>query len=197
MRQHSPVFSLSSDSRTAWLLFHTTLFFKKKNPPARCRCGRRTQSYANYAEITTQQVDLDILVDFDNHKLHGNTTLTMKTQTKLDTVYLDIWDIAVEKVYYDDKEIPSSQIKVVNKPMGQQLSVQLSTKQIARDVTVRVKIQYSTTNYDTDQNRALTFLAKEQTHSKTQPMFFTSCSPNYCRQISPLQVLAPVTRTRG
>ena len=50
--------------------------------------------------------------------IHGNTTLTMYTLAKLETIYLDIWGLTIEKVYYDNEVLPTSQIVLNNEPIG-------------------------------------------------------------------------------
>lgn len=132
-------------------------------------------SYARPAESRVDALDLNLRVDFDKQQLSGSATWTLAPNHG-DSLVLDTYDLNIEKVEVDDKEVRWS-LGAKDAILGQALSLPL------QPTSKQVRITYSTQ----PGARALQWLSAEQTAGKKHPFLFTQSQAILARTWLPCQ----------
>ncbi|WFD44971.1 leukotriene-A4 hydrolase [Malassezia psittaci] len=136
-------------------------------------------SLSNLNELLPKRLHLDWFIDWENRRIHGSVTHTFRvlkqntTQAIFDTSYL-----AIDKVKVDGQPT-KFELKERCDALGQPLVIELGKRE--KDAEVEIQISYSTT----DQCTALGWLAREQTHAKTNPFLYSQCQAIHARSLLP------------
>jgi len=131
-----------------------------------------TQS--NAGQISMQQLNLDIRVDFEHQQIAGSAAWTISNDRKQDTLRLDTYDLTIDSVWADGKKVNHSLGQMVTH-LGSALSVPITPE------TRRVTVFYKTGKGA----RALQWLTPQQTLGKTQPFLYTQSESIYARSWIP------------
>ncbi|MCE3282333.1 MAG: Peptidase rane alanine aminopeptidase [Chitinophagaceae bacterium] len=135
-------------------------------------------SAANFNEVVTKHLDLDIAVNFDEEQISGKAAWTIDNTAKVDHIIFDTWRLAVERVTLGTEE--KSTAFTLGKDsgyLGRPLEIKIDTG------TTRVNIYYSTSR----EAGALQWLKPQQTAGKKLPFLFTQSQPILARSWVPCQ----------
>lgn len=55
-------------------------------------------SYSNHHEVVTTHMNLDLNVNFENKQIEGKASLKIENRTQTDSIILDTYELAIEKV---------------------------------------------------------------------------------------------------
>lgn len=140
-------------------------------------------SYSNINEVQTEHFDLELDIDFNQKVFHGKQTITLRTKKiGVNTVTLDIQDLAIKKVTDRRGHELKYEIREPNPNIGQALDIKIPSKWFP-DSKVVIIIEYDTST----EAGAVTWLDKEQTSGKKKPYVYTQCQSIYARSIAPVQ----------
>lgn len=152
---------------------------------------RDPNTLSNYNAWRTQHTTANYEIDFDNKRLHGSVSLTLKKladerKIVLDTSYLDISAVTIagKKV---DWELATKRIE----PYGAPLTISLAEEDVVAASEVSVDIEVSTTKECT----ALQWMTPAQTSNKKQPYMFSQCQAIHARSLLPCQDTPDVKST--
>ncbi|CAD8181469.1 unnamed protein product [Paramecium octaurelia] len=145
-------------------------------------------TFSNYIEVSQEQVHIEWLLDLDEQYINATSQSIFRVNTnKLKKIDLDIYQLSIIAVYLSSSGnvLQHEIIKKGDQSLlqGDVLSIQLD-RVYTRGEYIKLNIKY---NLDSKGARALGFLTKEQTYSKTVPYLFSQCEDNNCRSIIPLQ----------
>ncbi|HUA80888.1 MAG TPA: M1 family metallopeptidase [Dyella sp.] len=139
-------------------------------------------SYAQPAEVRVTHLDLKLAIDFAQHKLDGQATLTLNWQDpKADALVLDTRDLAIARVDAVDAQGNTSPLKYALAPRDKQLGSKLTIETPQRPHEVR--IVYTTSPHAS----GLQWLPPAQTADKKQPFMFSQSESIHARSWVPLQ----------
>ena len=127
------------------------------------------------AEVTTEHVDLDLTVDFPNHRLHGSATLHIRNLTGTRLLRLDTSHLEVERVTLDGDTPAEWAYSIVFPRPGLDVKIEPDTE--------TVTIYYSTSP-DPD---GLYWQTPEQTYGGVQPFLYSLNEPIGARGWIPIQ----------
>jgi leukotriene-A4 hydrolase len=135
---------------------------------------RDPNTLSNYNAWRTQHTTANYEIDFDNRRLRGSVTLTLKKladerKIVLDTSYLDVSAVTV----------------------GSPLTISLGEEHVASASEISVDIEVSTTKDCT----ALQWMTPAQTSNKKQPYMFSQCQAIHARSLLPCQDTPDVKST--
>ncbi|KKY15784.1 putative leukotriene a4 hydrolase [Phaeomoniella chlamydospora] len=155
------------------------------NPP------RDPNTLSNYTAWRTKHTITNFDISFEQQRLIGNVVLRLESVSDseckeiiLDTSYLDIKDIKVDKSKVKWSLLPRLE------PYGEALNIELE-KSFDKGSTVDVDISLATTKSCT----ALQWLTPEQTSNKKHPYMFSQCQAIHARSIFPCQDTPDVKST--
>ncbi|MCM2317180.1 MAG: aminopeptidase, partial [Thermoanaerobaculia bacterium] len=95
-------------------------------------------SYANGAEVSVRHVKLDLTVDFQQRRLHGNATLEIENLAGASELILDTRGLEIEQVTLDDGSTARHSLGVLDPILGRPLVVPIAP------ATREVRVVYST-----------------------------------------------------
>jgi leukotriene-A4 hydrolase len=135
-------------------------------------------SFARPNEAVVKHLSLDLTVDFDSKTLSGKATLDIDNKTQADTLYLDTYNLTINKVTAGAEEKPltytlGNKVEYLGQPLA--LSITPEIKQ--------VHIYYTTS----PQAEALQWLSPQQTAGKKYPFLFTQSQAILARTWVPIQ----------
>jgi leukotriene A-4 hydrolase/aminopeptidase len=140
-------------------------------------------SFARPDHVRVRHVDLDLTVDFDRQRLHGQATLTVERTSKDDQqpLILDSRKLQIDKVEVsaDGKDFTPTKFDIGKEDdiLGSPVTITLP----ARVKAVRI-------HYATGPNASgLQWLGRENTASKKHPFLFTQSQAIHARSWIPLQ----------
>lgn len=137
--------------------------------------AEEVHSFAQPNKAVITHLNLDIGVDFNNNKISGKATYTIKNNDSktivLDSKYLDI-----HKVQADGKDTKFT-LGAFDEHLGQALTITIE------EATENITIFYSTTN----KTEALQWLTPQQTTDKKHPFLFTQGQAILTRTWIPIQ----------
>lgn len=133
-------------------------------------------SYARPEEAAATHLDLDILVDMDQHRISGTATYSLKRQGG-DSVIFDTHGLTIERVTLGDGSEAAFTLGMEDPILGRALSVALPKG------ANKVSITYSTG----PDAKALQWLSPEQTADKKFPFLFTQGEAILTRTWIPIQ----------
>ncbi len=136
-------------------------------------------SYARPQEAVVKHLDLDITVNFDEHKIAGQARYKIDNKQGVDTIVFDARQLTIEKVTLNkENEKTTDYLLGPSKPhMGRPLKVVISPE------TDWVNINYKTS----PQAGALQWLKPQQTADENAPYLFTQSQPILARTWIPCQ----------
>jgi aminopeptidase N len=117
------------------------------------------------SQVTTEHLDLDLTVDFEHRRLHGNATLHIRNLTGTTTLLLDADNLAIDRIMLDG-DTPT-QWTLSTPPAIQSLNVTIEPD--TETVTV-----YYTTAVD---RPGLYWQTPEETYGKVQPYLYSLNEP--------------------
>lgn len=128
----------------------------------------------NADSVLVNHLDLDIKVDFNQHKISGNALWKIDNKFHQKELHLDTYNLSIDSVFTNGKKVTFVLDKFVNH-LGQALVIPIE------DNTKEVNIYYSTGQHA----RALQWLTPQQTLGKTQPFLYTQSESIYARSWIP------------
>lgn len=140
-------------------------------------------SVAQPSEVTTEHLELDLTVDFDEQRLHGSATLHIKNLTGTRTLLLDANSLNITSITLDG-ETPA-QWTLAGQPPMQTLNVAIEPH------TETVTVVYSTTPVD----GGLFWLTPDQTFGDAKPFLYSLNEPIGARSWIPIQDTPSVRMT--
>lgn len=149
-------------------------------------------SFCDSDQVETESLDLDLFVDFDERRLRGRVTLTLRpsaARTRGGPLDLDTRALTIESVR-DARGVELPFVLGAADPiLGSRLRIELPPG------TERVEIAYSTSS----DASALQWLEPAQTRGRRHPYLFSQCQAIHARSVVPLQdtprVRVPYTAT--
>ncbi|HMN33175.1 MAG: M1 family metallopeptidase [Chitinophagaceae bacterium] len=136
----------------------------------------KTHSFANLDDVKTTHLEWDAQIDFDKKQIQGMASWHFKNLNNAPFLILDIFDLKIESVRVQDKNVNYSLTKN-NEHYGQGLLIPIEKNDSV------VSIQYHTGPNAT----ALQWLEPEQTAGKRLPYLFTQCESIHARSLLPCQ----------
>jgi leukotriene-A4 hydrolase len=135
-------------------------------------------TFANVDDVVVTHMDLDLLVNFDDHTLEGRASLHINNLTRAGHFILDTRDLVIERVTLDDgvEETAFTLGESVDH-LGQSLIVDIN------DATNVVHVYYKTSPHAA----ALQWLEPEQTAGGRHPFLFTQSQAILARTWVPCQ----------
>jgi leukotriene A-4 hydrolase/aminopeptidase len=137
-------------------------------------------SYADTDQGVITDADLNLTVDFQQHRLHGHVRLSL-TGASGGSLDLDTRTLQIEKVEGPGGEL-AFEIGEPDEVLGQRLRIQLP------EGTESITVHYATT----PEASALQWLEPANTAGKQHPYMFSQCQPHHCRSMMPIQDSAQV-----
>ena len=155
------------------------------NPP------RDPNTLSNYNNFRTTHTSVSFDIVFDEQKLVGSATHTLKSTTKAETkeILLDCSHVLVKDVTVNDSKVKWELLPRVE-PYGNALKIKLE-KAVELGNSVKVTIGVETTAACT----ALQWLNPAQTSNKKHPYMFSQCQAIHARSIFPCQDTPDVKAT--
>jgi leukotriene-A4 hydrolase len=152
---------------------------------------RDPNTLSNYNNFRTTHTSTEFDILFDEQKLSGKVTHTLKSLTKGETkeVILDSSHVQVNDVKVDGKTA-KWELAGRLEPYGSALKVKLENA-VELDATIKVAIEVDTTPACT----ALQWLTPAQTSNKKHPYMFSQCQAIHARSIFPCQDTPDVKAT--
>ena len=139
-------------------------------------------SYAQPDEVRVSHLDLQLKLDFAQHQLDGQATLTLNWKDpKATTLVLDTRDLTIGSVESIDASGKTTALKYALAPRDKQLGSKLTIQMPQRPHEVRIGY---TTSPDAD---GLQWLPPAQTADKKQPFMFSQSESIHARSWVPLQ----------
>jgi len=140
---------------------------------------RDYHSYANTEQVKVIHLDLDLAINFEQKKLSGSVTLSLKHQTSVaaSELILDTRDLTIERIEGENAQTLNYKILDQNQILGRCLVVELPQGDN------QVKIYYQTS----PQAEGLQWLTAAQTSGKSLPYLFSQSQPINARSWIPLQ----------
>lgn len=120
-------------------------------------------SYARPAEARVTHVDLDLVADFDAHRLSGTASLDIERASGADEIVLDSRDLDIRGITDGDGAALEWELGSADPILGAPLTVRL------RPDTRRVVVEYGTS----PEAGALQWLTPEQTAGRRHPYLFS------------------------
>ncbi len=137
-----------------------------------------THSNAKPNEAVATHLDLDINVDFEQKKLVGKATYSIKNFDDANYIHFDVKELIIKNVTLNNGIQTTFKISKGNATHGDDLKIKIDSKE-----TSKVTIYYETTA----KTEALQFLNKQQTADKQQPFLFTQGQAILTRTWIPIQ----------
>ncbi|MBU2279765.1 MAG: aminopeptidase, partial [Gammaproteobacteria bacterium] len=139
-------------------------------------------SFANFDQVVTSKLSLDLTVDFKQQQLHGFAEHQLQRKDpNANQFILDTRALIIEKVMQADNQgyWRKAQFKLseVDPIKGQALTIELAS------ATDKVRVYYHTTA----ESSGLQWLNAEQTSEKKQPFLFSQSQAIHARSWIPLQ----------
>ncbi len=138
-------------------------------------------TYANYQDVRTTHLDLNLDVNFDRKVLDGTITLDFeRINDDADMLILDTQDLTIESVETLDSGnwiAVSYGLSSEDPNLGQALTIPLS------ETAEKVRISYETS----PDAKGLQWLSPSQTAGKVHPYMFSQGQPIYARTMAPVQ----------
>ncbi|RKF54402.1 Leukotriene A-4 hydrolase-like protein [Erysiphe neolycopersici] len=156
------------------------------------RSIRDPNTFSNYNQWETKHTDVNLTIDFEEHRLTGTVSLSIESLTEseseeviLDTSYLDIKSINIE-----GSKSTEWYVKDRTEPFGSPLFIKIPGG-ASRGSKISVDISLSTTEKCT----AIQWLTPSQTSNKKFPYMFSQCQAIHNRSIFPCQDTPDVKST--
>ena len=154
-----------------------------KAPDLVIKMPRDPNTLSNYNDWLTTHTSTTFNILFDEQKLSGNVTHTLKSIAKAEPneVILDTSHLLIHNVKVDGEKT-KWEVGPRVEPYGSPLKIKLA-KPIDLDATIDVSIDCETTTGCT----ALQWLTSAQTSTKKYPYMFSQCQAIHARSIFPCQ----------
>lgn len=134
-------------------------------------------TYANYFDVSTKHLHLDLNVDFEKQVISGVAHHEIQNHTEADEMVFDIHNLEILSVSVDGKEVNEYTIGKFDELLGSSLVVPVSPE------SKKVSISYTTDPSAT----ALQWLNPQQTAGKQHPYLFTQGQAILTRSWIPCQ----------
>ncbi len=134
-------------------------------------------SYARPNEVRVRHLSLDANLDFQNHQIHAWVTLDLQRFDSRAPLWLDTYDLDIERVHGEDGEAREFQLGQRDPILGCPLRISLQPGER------QVSIQYRSAK----DAKALQWLSPAQTHDGKQPFLYTQGQAILTRSWIPLQ----------
>ncbi|MBP6624292.1 MAG: M1 family metallopeptidase [Chitinophagaceae bacterium] len=152
------------------------LFSCQQQTTEKIELNKAMQTYSNYEQVKTTKLSWKYKVDFEKKEISGTAIWSFKNLSKAKNIIFDTYDLTIEKVLVDNKEVKYSLSKL-DEVYGSGLLIPIHENDSV------VIIQYHTGAKAT----ALQWLAPSQTAGKKLPYLFTQCESIYARSLVPCQ----------
>lgn len=139
-------------------------------------------TYANYGQVVTTHLYLDLNVDFDNKSLSGFAELSLKwLDTNSTEVVLDTRDLVINKILAQNSAGQWQQVSFNLAEHDDVLGAKLTIKTLSN--TEKLRIYY----HSMPQASGLQWLSTEQTAGKEKPFLFSQNQAIHARSWIPIQ----------
>eukprot|EP00126_Sphaerothecum_destruens_P007324 Sdes_comp19801_c0_seq1m11911 len=146
-------------------------------------------SSANFDEIITKHLAINLQVDFEKRILTGHVTLSfLILKEDLDHVFLDVKYLNIKSVWETENK-KRLEFSIKANSFGDFLRIEFPKQTCGN--TILISVEYETTEKCT----ALQFLEPQQTSEKSHPFLFTQCQAIHCRTMLPCQDTPAVKAT--
>lgn len=134
-------------------------------------------SYANFDQVSTKHLDLDLKVDFKTKTVSGKAVWTLDNKKDADEIIFDTNGLTVEKVVLNDGDEAEFSFGDSDELHGKALTIPINAK------TEKVTIFYKSS----PDAVALQWLSPEQTADKRKPFLFSQGQSIWTRTWIPCQ----------
>ena len=138
---------------------------------------RDVHSYARPDQVAVDHIDLDLTVDFEQQRLIGRASLTLKRHSDATVLHLDTRQLDIRAVTLDDDQETTFELGDEDPRLGSELTVAI------QPTTQRVNIFYESR----PEAAAVQWLAPAQTAGGEHPFLFTQSQAILARTWVPCQ----------
>ncbi|CAK68007.1 unnamed protein product (macronuclear) [Paramecium tetraurelia] len=150
-------------------------------------------TFSNYLDVQNRHLHLEWLLNMDKKYINATSSYSFQVVGRqINKISLDIYKLNIYSTYLKNGVLLPHTIDspYADSDQGQRLNIQLD-RTYYRGEYVELSIKYSIDS----KSRAISFMTKEQTSTKTMPYLFSQCEDANCRALAPLQDTPAIKQT--